>query len=876
MTNEEQVLQQVETLKGANRFDLARRALEALPVAPSDAIYAKVQQQIALCTYKDEELPRPHRFYEALDILENRCNLKSTTDCETLGLGGAVYKRLWDYNGQRTALERALACYQRGYAQNPDDDGYVAVNTAFILDVLASKERETLDDPTPDVPAQRFAEADKIRKGIVARWGESCLANPTWWACASVGESAFALGDFVTAAAALNAGLKTKPKSWERDTLIKQLAQITRIQSARRGDGYKGDAAKTLQDVLNVSDAAVQSILLGKVGLALSGGGFRASLYHIGVLAKLAELDLLRHIEVLSCVSGGSIIGAHYYLELKRELEKNEVLSRADYIGIVSRVEKEFLRGVQSNIRTRVASSIPASLQMAFQPGYTRTSRAGELYEKRLYSRIDGIGSRPLRSLPIKPKGTTSFSPRYDNWSHVSKVPMLVLNATAINTGHNWQFTATWMGESPQAINGAIDAIPRLRRMYIDGRDPIPQKFQDIPLGQAVGASAAVPGVFEPIELRNAYPDWTVRLSDGGVHDNQGLASLLEESCKVLLVSDASGQMEEDDNPAGGALSVGLRTNTILQARVREAQYDQLQTLSSSGAVDGAMFIHLTKDLESPAVAFAGSSKQPAPPPSDRTEYLVDRVVQKQLAEIRTDLDSFSDAEAYGLMMSGYLMADHALLQEKCAPTLLSVANVNDPPVAWDFRRVENALTAPGSADNLRMRGLLKASKQLAGKVWRQVLALQLVAGAGGVALIAWVVVNRHAIAASLKTATAIPRVTWQNALIGAAALAAIVIVRYFFDKVLQYQKRIGQFLLGIGLATVGFVAAWLHLTIFDQIFLWHGRWDAPPAPPSPGAFAPPGGPMLTIKAPVPPPAPAAQPPSWTPVVRRVLNLFSR
>ena len=48
------------------------------------------------------------------------------------------------------------------------------------------------------------------------------------------------------------------------------------------------------------------------LGLALSGGGFRASFFHIGVLARLAELDLLRRVEALSTVSGGSIVGALY------------------------------------------------------------------------------------------------------------------------------------------------------------------------------------------------------------------------------------------------------------------------------------------------------------------------------------------------------------------------------------------------------------------------------------------------------------------------------------------------------------------------------------------------------------------------------------
>ena len=57
-----------------------------------------------------------------------------------------------------------------------------------------------------------------------------------------------------------------------------------------------------------------------KMGLALSGGGFRASIYHIGVLAALAERDMLRHVEVLSCVSGGSILGTYYYLLLRKKI----------------------------------------------------------------------------------------------------------------------------------------------------------------------------------------------------------------------------------------------------------------------------------------------------------------------------------------------------------------------------------------------------------------------------------------------------------------------------------------------------------------------------------------------------------------------------
>src|SRR5205823_6970603 len=179
---------------------------------------------------------------------------------------------------------------------------------------------------------------------------------------------------------------------------------------------------------------------------------------------------------------------------------------------------------------------------MAVVPGYTRTTRTGELYESLLYKRIDGVGSRSVDQLMVKPAGTTDFNLRDDNWLRSSKVPQLVLNGTALNSGHNWQFTATWMGESPQAIGKAIDAIPRLRRLWYDDKT-VPAKWHHVPLGAAVGASAAVPGVFEPIVVDGLYPDHTVRLADGGVHDNQGLAGLIEQSCKVFLVSDASGQM---------------------------------------------------------------------------------------------------------------------------------------------------------------------------------------------------------------------------------------------------------------------------------------------------------------------------------------------
>jgi hypothetical protein len=39
-------------------------------------------------------------------------------------------------------------------------------------------------------------------------------------------------------------------------------------------------------------------------------------------------------------------------------------------------------------------------------------------------------------------------------------------------------------------------------------------------------------------------------LFDGGLHDNQGVEALRDFSCSVFIVSDASGQMEDNDRPS--------------------------------------------------------------------------------------------------------------------------------------------------------------------------------------------------------------------------------------------------------------------------------------------------------------------------------------
>ena len=57
---------------------------------------------------------------------------------------------------------------------------------------------------------------------------------------------------------------------------------------------------------------------MAKLGLALSGGGFRATLFHLGVVRFLRDTELLREITDIASVSGGRILGAHLALNLDR------------------------------------------------------------------------------------------------------------------------------------------------------------------------------------------------------------------------------------------------------------------------------------------------------------------------------------------------------------------------------------------------------------------------------------------------------------------------------------------------------------------------------------------------------------------------------
>ncbi|MDR3619647.1 MAG: patatin-like phospholipase family protein [Paludisphaera borealis] len=809
-------------LKGETAFGQARVLLaEARELIKQtgnpdlEHLELKARQQHALCTYKDVDLPPGERFDEALSILGVE-DLKTTVVPETLGIAGAVHKAMWKLDAQRAHLERALHYYERGCrAGVAAADGYPAINAAYILDLLASLEEDDLGPDDPSI-AERRSRAREIREQILATVPPVAAeeTKKQWWYAATLAEAEFGLGQFDQAAKRLKAAREASPvEDWEFEATARQLASLLHLLPE---DGPSSDEArKAFTQAFGVDPKAAAILLAGKFGLALSGGGFRASLFHIGVLARLAELDVLRHIEVLSCVSGGSIIGAYYYLEVRKLFKEKapKDIIRQDYLDIVERIAREFLAGVQTNVRMRMAGSLLENLQMIWR-NLSLTERTGELFKENLYSRIDDDKVRVLKDLTITPRdwneeSSGPFQPKYHNWRLEAKVPILILNATTLNTGHNWQFTTSFMGESPLAVDPEVDGNNRLRRLYYNAAPT--EELKQFQLGRAVAASACVPVLFEPIALSGLYPGKTVRLADGGVHDNQGIVGLLEQDCTVMLVSDASGHVGIENDPKSSSLGVAGRSNDLLMARVRGAQYRDLKSRLRSRVVRGLMFLHLRKDLDVDPVDWARCNDPSTPPPRQiSTSYEIRKDVQEKLAAIRTDLDSFGEAEAFALMTSGYCMTNQVF--PECVGKLVKT---NSNQESWEFLQIRGLLTDPGTgsqADRDDLSRVLDVGRHqffkyfyLHPKLMTAARVARWLAPASALIALIYVLWDHPSYQSIIAGAVA-----------GGMVLALICLgVLSWLTK--QPFLKLAQ---NIGIAVVGSPAAFVHLRFFDPRYL--------------------------------------------------------
>jgi len=694
-----------QALLESGELSLARAVLSRLRDGAHDATILQDQmpskkaqrqelcRQEAFLTSKDEELSAAVRHTGAIEILEQEfgdLDDPDLTDAETLGIAGGIYKRKWYDLGQLSDLERSAALYERGARGPLNDDAYTQINAAFLDDMLAYLGNN---------PRVRQVRAREIRERIVA----NLETKEGFWNAATRAEACLGLGRYAEATEAVRS--VPRPPLWKLETSVRQLATLAHLQSPRPLDD---PAIQTFfNSLVPGSSAAVRSAFIGKVGLALSGGGFRASFYHLGVLARLAELDVLRHIDVLSCVSGGSIVGACYWLALRRRLLEKTPLDRSSYIQIISGLIDHFQNAVSHDLRRGVQPSKAAvALRMIAggQKGALDPEAVAEVLESEFYRPLmPGAGPLFMDDLAFTPAdhdpetvNRQPFNPAHHNWLRAHKVPALVINATTVNTGHGWQFTPTWMGESPWTVHDAADIVPRLQWAYYDSR------FWRMQLGRAVAASACVPGVFSPLELAAPYePAMDVRLVDGGVYDNQGTTALVASNCNVLLVSDAACQLLLEPSPKEGVrglISYAARSMDTLMERVRQTNFGDLSARRTTGLVRGMMFLHIKAGLDADPVRLTFSDEAYTVKRAALSSFGVRKDLQQAIAELRTDLNAFTPEESLSLMACGYQMASKALERDL---SHLSELFDTPRPATWSFSEMLEKVTSTRPQDEL-------------------------------------------------------------------------------------------------------------------------------------------------------------------------------
>ena len=310
----------------------------------------------------------------------------------------------------------------------------------------------------------------------------------------------------------------------------------------------------------------------------------------------------------------------------------------------------------------------------------------------------------------------------------------------------------------------------------------------------------------------------TVRLVDGGVHDNQGVVGLSEQGCVVMLVSDASGQMEAADNPSNGLLAVPLRTNSILISRVRDAEYGDLKSRIRSSELRELMYLHLKMDLQADPVDWVGSTEPPQPAAmaagesslDTETNYSLNRHVQRLLAGNRTDLDAWNDAEAYTLMLSGYRMTEYQL---DPLPTTLPIPKPDEPELdsEWDFLVVDKV--QKHANNNPEFIDILKTGSNTAFKVWflyKPLTILGLIVAltvAAALCYFSWKY-SSYALL-TVKDVTIIVLTTVIAALFGKLVM-----------KIVWFRQTLAKIAFGIGMSLFGFLVARLHLHVFNPLYL--------------------------------------------------------
>jgi hypothetical protein len=227
--DESSVAELMETFREAkndSEWSSALRSLKKLiEKRPNDAYF---QQQLALVTYKSKK-PDPVTALNAAKEILQKLRPHESTDPETLGLWGAVHKRLYELTNDTTALDESIWAYEKGfYVKN---DYYNGINLAFVLNVRAAITADPEEATADVVQARRVRRhvADITRKLLAAgiKVDEGKVdADETFWVEASLAEALVGTGQNEDAAKLREELAKTSPAPWMIETMNDQLGKL--------------------------------------------------------------------------------------------------------------------------------------------------------------------------------------------------------------------------------------------------------------------------------------------------------------------------------------------------------------------------------------------------------------------------------------------------------------------------------------------------------------------------------------------------------------------------------------------------------------------------------------------------------------------------
>ena len=191
-----------------------------------------VAQKLALATYKSK-IPTPEAaLNEAATILET-LEPSTSTDSETLGLYGAVHKRLWEATSIAAHLDKAIWAHEKGfYIRN---DYYNGINMAFLLNVRAAL--KTVAEPAEAIAD--FVVAQRTRRRVLALCEALIVSEPSpkggeaYWIKATMAEAYTGLGDAIRAQEIMDATKAlTGVAGWMIQTTEEQLGKLRTLLTA--------------------------------------------------------------------------------------------------------------------------------------------------------------------------------------------------------------------------------------------------------------------------------------------------------------------------------------------------------------------------------------------------------------------------------------------------------------------------------------------------------------------------------------------------------------------------------------------------------------------------------------------------------------------